>query len=244
MPSQSMSVTNAVRRQQKGAIVPLRAALLICVLTWCAGCHRIRVNVETHLIADAARQTRLDSPRFAIAARSEEAASSLAYQEVADVFGEAIKLVRPQMKRAATRDADDVLSLTMDFHVVDRGTGIAERPVRGYVGAGYGCGPCYGWHDHYGYVGTTYEPVHLGYGHTMSVSAWVPDDSQPGGRRVLWEGQADLTTSERSPKVTMPYLAVALTSFYGQATAGSVRVKFKPDDERVATVGRLARHSK
>jgi hypothetical protein len=244
MFSKYMSAKCSTGGWSNAGTIGLRVMVVLGAMVWLVGCHRIRVNVETHLIDDAAWQTRLDGPRFAISAPTEAAASSLAYQEVSNLLAEAVKMVRPDMNRAPAGDVENVLFLGMDFRVVDRGTGVAARPVRTHVGFGYGCGPYHGWHHHhhYGYVGTTYESVHLGYGHTMSVSAWVPDDSQPDGRRVLWEGQASLTTTERSPKVTMPYLAVALTSFYGQATEGSVRVKFKPDDERVDTVWRRARH--
>ena len=238
-----MSGTFVTRRRSNAGTIAWCAAGVLCVLIGCAGCQRVRVNVETHLIADAAWQTRLDGPLFVIAAENEAAASSLAYQEVADLLAEAIEMVRSDMKRAPAGDADDVLFVTMDFRVIDRGSGVTQRPVYGYGGWYDGCGP-YSYGHRFGYAATTYDTVHLGYAHSLSASAWVPDDTQPGTRRVLWEGQADLATSERSPKVTMPYLAVALASFYGQATEGSVRIKFKPKDERVDAVWRGAkRHS-
>ncbi|GMU23884.1 MAG: hypothetical protein AMXMBFR13_39620 [Phycisphaerae bacterium] len=122
---------------------------------------------------------------------------------------------------------------TFAYHMVDRGTRIDTYPLymhrHGY--ARYP-GRVYRYRS-WGYAGTAVDTVHLGFVHGASLIAWIPDPSQPAGRRVLWEGAASLVADEPDLRAAMPYLAVSLAALYGHPTDGPTTVKFKRDDDRI-----------
>jgi hypothetical protein len=106
-----------------------------------------------------------------------------------------------------------------------------------YHGCGHGYGHGYGYGHGWGgpfygpyYGGPAVETYHLGYKHMLSISAWVPDATQPAGRRVIWEGQAERIEDQASLKVAMPYLTAGLGEFYGQSTSKPTIVKVRKDD--------------
>ncbi|UCD28006.1 MAG: hypothetical protein JSV03_13035, partial [Planctomycetota bacterium] len=107
-------------------------------------------------------------------------------------------------------------------------------------------GPGFYRHGYYGVVGSRTQTVHLRYLHTLFVSAWIEDKKQPTGRRVIWEGCCDTVSSEKSLKLTMPYLMSALEGYYNRATERPVTIKLDPDDEfarRLASVAGSAGQS-
>jgi hypothetical protein len=206
---------------------------LVPTLLVAAGCHRIHVDVDCRLSASDTLWHHLDGPRYAITGVSEEAEASLSFEEFSGMLENVLRLSRPDLERAPVGEPAD-LNLTLHYNVIDRGTGVESYPVHygppfGYM---YWYGP--GYDDRfYGFAATEVRTVHLGYRHLLFVAAWIPDPSQPAGRRTIWEGHGDLVSSGRSLKQTMPYLLVALATYYGQSTDQPVTLALDPDDERV-----------
>ncbi|MEP0843408.1 MAG: hypothetical protein HRF43_11955 [Phycisphaerae bacterium] len=127
---------------------------------------------------------------------------------------------------------------TFSFHAIDRGTAVESYPVyanrRAWVYGPYGARTSYYSSS---YAGQAVQTVSLGFAHGASLSAWVWDAGQPTGRRVLWEGRAGLVSSTPDLRATMPYLVVALATWYGQPTPdGPAVMKFKTDDERIQSL--------
>lgn len=216
-----------MRRWAFGAFAVL-SGMLIAGTT--AGCGNPYVTVDTRLTDDTQLWNRLDGPRYAVVADDPRLQAALAFEDSAATWGQVLVSARPGIRRVSdARQAD--LVFTLNFNITDLGTGINTYPVYGWS-RGYfvGCGG-----RGYGYagrefVGTEVETYHRGFLHTLFLSAWIADASQPAGRRVIWEGQADRTTDEADLKAAMPYLARGLGHFYGQATSKPTRIKIDKDE--------------
>ena len=206
----------------------------VACLLWAGmtcGCSHVYVTVDARVDSGPSIQGRLDGPKYVIIAEDPRVEASLAFQAFSGIFERALAELRPGMHRVRSRNEADVV-LTLVYNITDRGVGIGSYPVHGYsYGYVYGHRGAYRrGYDLLGYETYTY---HLGYLHTLSVSAWVVDSDSPAGRRVLWEGRADHQSEERTLKVTMPYLAAALGRFYGEGTDRPTRIKLAHDDPLV-----------
>jgi hypothetical protein len=215
------------------------------------GCVDPRVTVDTRLAADSQLWSKLDGPRYVVVADDPRVQATLAFEEYAQLWAQVLSRQRPELRRVATPGEADLV-FTMNYSIVDLGTGISVYPVYGptcpaygeaqvhlasYHGWGYGIGHGHGYSHGWGgpfygpyYGGQEVETYHLGYRHILSISAWVPDASRPAGRRVIWEGQAERTEDQASLKAAMPYLTAGLGQFYGQATSKPTTVKVHKDD--------------
>jgi hypothetical protein len=163
---------------------------------------------------------RLDGPRYVIRAPDEQTEASLAFQEYARVVEYALRMREPGLERVGITDPAD-FALLMQARVVDLGSGMESYPVYGhYYGPGFGpCGPAY--YHAYGPVGTEVRTVHLGYDHVLFLTAYIQAPGAPAGRVVLWEGMSGTIEDQADLDRAMPYLALGLTLYYGQATDGT-----------------------
>jgi len=127
--------------------------------------------------------------------------------------------------------------LTLGHQVFDLGTGLVSEPVYGYQEYYVTHGRRLGIYRSYGVVGTETRSYHEGYRHVLNFSAWQSDASQPAGRRVLWEGRAEVVDDQPDPRPTTPYLLAALVHFYGQATDKPTSITIHPKDA-LLTAGR------
>lgn len=207
-------------------------ACLLLVLLASSGCTEVRVRVDTRVSPDPDLRRLLERGRYVIRGPDETAEASLAFQEFADILARALKMEGHGLKRVRPGDPAD-LNLTMIVNIADLGTATTSYPVYGHSYA-YGYGP-YGIRRYhaYGVVGTEVQTYHLGYDRTLFVSAWVPAEGAPAGRRVAWEGFAGSVGDGGDLQDAMPYLALALASHFGESTGGPVRITFSRDDDRV-----------
>lgn len=203
-----------------------------------AGCSPFRVHVDCNLIDDPSHWTRLNGPAYVIRGENEKQESTLAFQQFANLLELALEHERPDLRREPAGEPAHLI-LTLSYGLVDRGAGIETRPVYGRVGFYGGYGYRYRYYGHYTRVGTRVDTVHLGFAHCVSITAWIPDDSDPDQRLILWEGYCDHAGRQRSLKETMPYLLAALVPYYGQATGGMESFTVDDDD---ALVEALRRH--
>ena len=225
--------------------VLLAASVLVA-----GGCVDPRVTVDTRLTADSQLWSKLDGPGYAIVTDDPRVQATLAFEECAQLWAQVLSRQRPVLRRVATPGEADLI-FTMNYSIVDLGTGISASPIdepthlvyevaqvqlvshHGGGPGGHGFSYGHGWGGpYYGpyYGGYELQTYRLGYKHTLSISAWVPDATQPAGRRVIWEGQADRIEDQASFKAAMPYLTAALGEFYGQATSKPTIVKVRKDD--------------
>ncbi|MHC4443063.1 MAG: hypothetical protein ACYTF1_08090 [Planctomycetota bacterium] len=213
--------------------------LFLLFLLFSAGCRHVVVEVDCRLTGDQSYHRYLRGPRYVIRGVDEQAEASLAFEEFSAMLSQELSFEYSNLKRVRPEGPADVV-FTLAYGVSDRGAGVETYPVYGHYGYGWHWGPGLRRHGYYGVVGTEVQRVHLGYLHSLFVSAWVGDELQPAGRRVIWEGNCDLVSSNRSLKFSMPYLMAALGRYYSRATERPVRVKFDADDEFVR---RLAIHA-
>jgi hypothetical protein len=194
-----------------------------------AGCQSIRVQVDCRLTPDSSLWNRLNGPDYVIHGVSPEVESSLEFQDFAGLMARTLELIRPSMRRVAIGQPAN-LQMSLTYAMFYRGQAIETYPVHEPV---WGFGP-YGYGMPFDtYVGTEVQTVDLGYQHTISVSAWISDPGQVGGRKVLWEGRASEISDSPTLRQPMPHMLVALFSFYGEATDGLVTVKLEKDDMRL-----------
>jgi len=138
-----------------------------------SGCSAFHVHVDCNLIEDSSQWTRLNGPAYVVRGESEKQESSLTFQQFADLLETALRHERPDLHRVPAGEAANLI-LTLNYGVVDRGTGLETTPVYGRVGVGYGYGyPAY-HHGYYRQVGTRVDTVHLGYVHRLFLTAWIP----------------------------------------------------------------------
>jgi len=225
--------------------VLLAASVLVA-----GGCVDPRVTVDTRLTADSQLWSKLDGPGYAIVTDDPRVQATLAFEEYAQLWAQVLSRQRPVLRRVATSGEADLI-FTINYSIVDLGTGISASPIdepthlvyevaQVQLVSYHGCGPGghgfsygHGWGGPFDgpyYGGYDLQTYHLGYKHTLSVSAWVPDATQTAGRRVIWEGQADRIEDQANFKAAMPYLTAALGEFYGQATSKPAIVKVRKDD--------------
>ena len=216
-----------------GTLRVRRATIVLGVLLLTTGCRHVRVDVDCRLLGDHDQLHRLDGPTYVIRGPNEAEEASLAFQETADLLARGLAAERPDLTRVAL-EAPAHLMISIAYQVVDRGTAVESYPVYGHESGfafSYG-GPIHHYHG-YGPVGAHVESVHLGFAHRLFLTAWVPDESRPADRLVLWEGYCDHAGPERSLKATLPYLVAAIVPYYGRPTDDLERIKFDRDDERV-----------
>lgn len=215
----------------RGAMRCLSIGLLLALLVP-AGCTSVRVRVDTRVSSDPDLRRLLDRGRYAVHAADETAEASLAFQEFAEILARALEMQGHRLERAHPGEPAD-LNLTMIVNVADLGTGTASYPVYGRTYA-YGYGPCgVRRYSSYGVVATEVQTYHLGYDRTLFLSAWVPAEDAPAGRRVAWEGFAGSVGDSGSLQEAMPYLALALASHFGESTGGVAKLSFSRDDDRI-----------
>jgi hypothetical protein len=207
-----------------------RMLLYVSALSLLAtGCQSIRVQVDCRLTPDNSLWTRLDGPDYVIHGVDPQVESSLEFQDFAGLMADTLKLIRPSLRRVAIGQPAN-LQMSLTYAMFYRGQAIETYPVHGPL---WGFGP-YGYGMPFDtYVGTEVQTVDLGYQHMISVSAWISDPGQVGGRKVLWEGRANDISDSPTLRQPMPHMMVALFSFYGEATNGLVTVKLDKDDERL-----------
>jgi len=213
-------------------------AWLFCgCLIFLSGCGT-SVTVATRLDPNHSMWSRLDGPSYAIVAEDQRVEATLAFRAYASIVEQALSSVRPGLERKGSA-SEAGLVLTLVYDAADLGSAVASYPVYGYqYGYFYGCPS--GFYRTYGYIGTETYTYHLGYRHSLILSAWVQEANAPAGRHVIWEGRADMVNRDRFLDRAMPYLAAALVRFYGQATEGPIRVRLQDDDPLVAALrGRL-----
>jgi len=214
-----------------------RLASSVVILIAVSGCHHVRVDVDCRRTQDPSLHALLYDANYVIKGVNENVESSLAFKEFACMLESVLRMKHPHLIRVAANSPSDFV-LTMNYRVVDRGAGIETYPVYGHGGWGY-----WGYRHpgYYGVVGTRVETVDLGYVHSLFLSAFKIDKNQHTGRTVIWEGNAELNSSQRSLKLTMPYLMVAMEPYYGRATERPVRVKLDPDDACAQSITSLCR---
>lgn len=220
-----------------------------------AGCGGVKVGVDARLVKDSGLWHHLDGPTYRVLAPAPEMESSLEFQDFADLLAAALQEPRPNLRRLGgpgtlpaleaaalpPRESSPAMSvprpdlyLTLDFQIFDRGTATGSYPLYGTRRTTL-YGPYGRRRSYYGsfYAGQAFETYHLGFVHTATLVAWTTDTTQPAGRRVIWEGRADLLREDPEPCDSMPYLAIALATCYGQPTEGRAVLKFKRGDDRV-----------
>jgi len=196
-----------------------------------AGCGNPFVTVDTRLSGDVAAWRKLDGPRYAVVGDDPKLQASLVFEDCARLWQQVLARVRPELQRVSGSEQADLV-FTVGFGITDLGTGMTTRPIYGWAhgyAVGRGGRVMDSYHS-YDVIGTEIDTYHRGFSHAMGISAWVPDASQPAGRRVIWEGQAERTTDEADLKEAMPYLAYAFGQFYGQATSKPTRIKVEKED--------------
>lgn len=226
--------TSAVNDQARGEPDPFgcRSALRLLAVTvlfllGASGCSDVRIEVDCRAVGDAASQSRLDGPAFVMHAESEIEEASLAFAEFSGMLERVLIEMRPKLQRVPA-GAPAALHLTIVYSVGDQGVGMAERPIYGPM---WGYGGCYGRpYRAYGVVGTQVYTYHRGFVHLLIASAWIPEASQPAGRRVLWEGRAVYWDDQPDLRATFPYLAAGLGSMYGQSVTQPMEIKIEKDD--------------
>jgi hypothetical protein len=191
------------------------------------GCGR-PVTVVTRLDPDPSIWGRLDGTDYVLCAKDPQVEATLTHRSCACLIEKALAAVQPDLKRQA--DADSAaLVLTLSYDVADRGHAVGSYPVHGrrygYLNAGMG-----GIYRTYDCIGAETYTYHLGYRHSLTLSAWIRQEEAPADRRVIWEGEADLVSQDRFPDGAMTYLVGALIPFYSQSTGGPVEVSLQGDD--------------
>lgn len=211
----------------------LARALLSAVLLigGMAGCSETAITVDCRLTTDHTLWPALDGPEYVIRANDAVAEACLAFEEDAASLERMLAVQAPQLHRVRI-DQPAGLVLTLVPQIVDMGVGYVSSPVYGHT-HGYMSryrGRTY-YYDSFGVVGTEVNAYHRGFQHILGLAAWRPDPGQPAGRRVLWEGRAEVLDDGNDPRLTMPRLMAALIRFYGEATEKPVRVKIDREDQ-------------
>lgn len=190
-----------------------------------AGCS-VRVTADTRLAEQQAEWKRLDGPRYAILAIEPQFEASLAFQETASLFQRCIERERPTLRRVTPPEETDLV-FTLAFSVADFGTATQAYPVTRTYRV-YRPGPYGRVYASNAYcTGTQMRTMHMGFGHQLTLSAWVPAPGTPAGRRVIWEGTFSTTRDTPDIRDSMPYLCVAASRYYGQSTGGQDQIKIK-----------------
>lgn len=203
------------------------AGMMVVVSALAAGgCTPYRVNVDTRLTGDNALWHRLDGPAYVVHGPTPQIESTLEFEDFSAMLSRALRQQRPGLQRVGIGQTAN-LQMTMAYTVLYRGQAIETYPDYRPV---YGFGP-FGRGLFDTYVGTEVRTVDLGYQHLLSLSAWIADEGQPAGRKVLWEARADLIADDSNLKQTMPAMLLAATSLYGQGTGGTVTIKYAKDDD-------------
>lgn len=192
-----------------------------------AGCEPYRVNVDCRLTSDNSLWHRLDGPAFVVHGPTPQIESTLEFEDFSTMLARALRQQRPALQRVAIGQTAN-LQMTMAYTVLYRGQAIETYPD---FRPAYGFGP-FGEPLFDTYVGTEVRTVDLGYHHMLSLSAWIADQGLPAGRKVLWEGRADLIAYDSNLKQTMPAMLLASTSLYGQSTGSTMTIKYSKDDDR------------
>lgn len=204
---------------------PARMAVAIAALA-AAGCEPYRVHVDCRLTSDRSLWQRLDGPALVIHGPTPQIESTLEFEDYSDMLARALRQQRPTLRRVPIGQTAN-LQMTMAYTVLYRGQTIETypdfRPVYGYGPFGAPLFDC---------VGTEVRTVDLGYHHLLSLSAWIADQGLPAGRKVIWEGRADLIADDSNLKQTMPAMILAMTSLYGQSTGTTITIKYSKDDDR------------
>jgi hypothetical protein len=200
--------------------------MMIVAATLAAGCTPYRVNVDSRLTGDDSLWHRLDGPAYVIHGPTPQVESMLEFEDFSAMLARALSQQRSGLQRVAIGQTAN-LQMTMAYTVLYRGQAIETYPDYRPV---YGFGP-FGGGIFDTYVGTEVRTVDLGYQHLLSISAWIADEGQPAGRKVLWEARADLIADDSNLKQTMPAMLLATTSLYGQGTGGTVTFKYSHDDD-------------
>jgi hypothetical protein len=226
-----------------GRFNPIRSICgrtLVACLVAVAGCSSVRVRVDARAAGEPELRERLLGPKYVIRGPDEQMEGSLAFQEYAATLDHALALRRPDLERVGPAEPAD-FAILVHVAMADLGAGVTSYPVYGsHYGRAYGpCGP--GYYHSFGVVGTEVRSVHYGYDHALSATAYVQDPAGPGGRRVLWEGTAGVVSGRPDLTQAMPYLALALTSMFGQSSEGTEVIKFSSRDEDVKILRRWIR---
>lgn len=205
-----------------------------------AGCSSVRVRVDSRAATEPEYRERLLGPRYVIRGPDEQAEASLAFQAFAATWSYALETRRPDLVRVEpTQPAD--FAILLHVQVVNLGGTVAAYPVYGsHFGPAYGpWGP--GHYRTFGVVGTEVRSVHFGYDHVLFATAYIQDPAGPGGRRVLWEGMAGSVSNRMDLDEIVPFLAVGLTSTFGDASEGTRTFKFSRRDDEVKLLRRAVR---
>jgi len=192
-----------------------------------AGCEPYRVQVDCRLTTDSSLWHRLDGPAFAVHGPTPQIESTLEFEDYSAMLARALRQQRPTLRRVPIGQTAN-LQMTMACTVLYRGQAIETYPD---FRPGYGFGP-FGDPLFDPYIVTEVRVVDLGYHHLLSLSAWIADQGLPAGRKVLWEGRADLIADDSNLKQTMPAMLLAITSLYGQSTGSTMTIKYDKDDDR------------
>jgi len=170
-------------------------AWLFCgCLIFLSGCGT-SVTVATRLDPNHSMWSRLDGPSYAIVAEDQRVEATLAFRAYASIVEQALSSVRPGLERKGSA-SEAGLVLTLVYDAADLGSAVASYPVYGYqYGYFYGCPS--GFYRTYGYIGTETYTYHLGYRHSLILSAWVQEANAPAGRHVIWEGAYVCKTTTR-----------------------------------------------
>jgi hypothetical protein len=211
-----------------------------------SGCSRVTVHVDARIAPEATMGGTVETGRlfdasYAVLGADEHIESSLAFRDYSELWRFALGEAYPSMQRVDTSARADLL-MTLSYTLVDLGTGVRSYPVYrshlSYIGMCRGQ-PVYARRRYY--AGTRTETYHLGYEHSVFVSAWVPDEAYPAGRMTLWEGAAATVLGDADLDGAMPYLMVALSRYYGLETEDDERIHFDRDDDAVVMLEQAAR---